>query len=182
METYVSIDVETDGPIPGPHSMLSLGAASFDHHGRHILSFEVNLETLPGAVPDPETIRFWNQHPKAYKATRVDMKSPKVAMEEFDYWLHQMPNRPVLIGYPITFDFMFVYWYMMKFVGKSCFSFSGLDIKTLVHDRLKTPYRDVSKKTMPSNWLPVPDPKLKHHALKDAIAQGHLFFRVKEHR
>ena len=28
-EIYVSIDVEADGPIPGDHSMLSLGAAAF---------------------------------------------------------------------------------------------------------------------------------------------------------
>ena len=28
-EIYVSTDVETDGPIPGPYSMLSLGSAAF---------------------------------------------------------------------------------------------------------------------------------------------------------
>lgn len=28
-EIYVSTDVETDGPIPGPHSMLSLGSAAY---------------------------------------------------------------------------------------------------------------------------------------------------------
>ena len=29
VEVYVSTDVETDGPIPGPHSMLSFGSAAF---------------------------------------------------------------------------------------------------------------------------------------------------------
>ena len=28
-EIYVSTDVETDGPIPGPHSMLSLASAAY---------------------------------------------------------------------------------------------------------------------------------------------------------
>jgi hypothetical protein len=28
-EIYVSTDVESDGPIPGPHSMLSFGSAAF---------------------------------------------------------------------------------------------------------------------------------------------------------
>jgi hypothetical protein len=28
-EIYISTDVEADGPIPGPHSMLSMGAAAF---------------------------------------------------------------------------------------------------------------------------------------------------------
>jgi hypothetical protein len=27
-EIYISTDVETDGPIPGPHSMLSFGSAA----------------------------------------------------------------------------------------------------------------------------------------------------------
>jgi hypothetical protein len=28
-EIYVSTDVESDGPIPGPHSMHSFGSAAF---------------------------------------------------------------------------------------------------------------------------------------------------------
>ena len=28
-EIYVSTDVETDGPIPGPHSMLSFASAAY---------------------------------------------------------------------------------------------------------------------------------------------------------
>ena len=28
-EIYVSTDVETDGPIPGPYSMLSIGSAAY---------------------------------------------------------------------------------------------------------------------------------------------------------
>jgi hypothetical protein len=29
-EIYISTDIEADGPIPGPHSMLSIGAAASD--------------------------------------------------------------------------------------------------------------------------------------------------------
>ena len=28
-EIYISTDVETDGPIPGQHSMLSIGSAAY---------------------------------------------------------------------------------------------------------------------------------------------------------
>jgi len=28
-EVYVSTDVESDGPIPGPYSMLSFGSAAY---------------------------------------------------------------------------------------------------------------------------------------------------------
>ena len=52
-EIYVSTDVEADGPIPGPHSMLSVGSAAFTLDKQLLSTFEVNLETLDGAVPHP---------------------------------------------------------------------------------------------------------------------------------
>src|SRR5258706_13765748 len=47
-EIYVSTDVEADGPIPGPHSMLSFGSAGFRRGGEMVGTFAVNLELLPG--------------------------------------------------------------------------------------------------------------------------------------
>ena len=48
-EIYISTDVETDGPIPGPHSMLSLGSAAYTADKILVSTFSANLETLPGA-------------------------------------------------------------------------------------------------------------------------------------
>jgi DNA polymerase III epsilon subunit-like protein len=47
-EIYVSTDVEADGPIPGPHSMLSVGSAAFTADKQLVGTFEVNLEWLDG--------------------------------------------------------------------------------------------------------------------------------------
>ncbi len=52
-EIYVSTDVETDGPIPGPHSMLSIGSAAFLADKSLVGTFTANLETLPGATGHP---------------------------------------------------------------------------------------------------------------------------------
>lgn len=49
LEVYVSTDVEADGPIPGPHSMLSFGSAAYTADKRLLQTFSANLETLPGA-------------------------------------------------------------------------------------------------------------------------------------
>ncbi len=49
-EIYVSTDVEADGPIPGPHSMLSFGSAAYTGGKELIGTFSANLETLPGAT------------------------------------------------------------------------------------------------------------------------------------
>ena len=56
-ECYVSVDVETDGPIPGVHSMLSLGAAAFDAEWSPRGTWSANLEPLPEAAEDPRTMR-----------------------------------------------------------------------------------------------------------------------------
>ena len=48
-EIYVSTDVEADGPIPGPHSMLSVASAAYRPDKSVVATFSVNLETLPGA-------------------------------------------------------------------------------------------------------------------------------------
>jgi len=34
MTTYVVCDIEADGPIPGPHSMISLGAVAVNKAGQ----------------------------------------------------------------------------------------------------------------------------------------------------
>ncbi len=53
-EIYVSTDVETDGPIPGPHSMLSFGSAAYTADKKLVSTFSANLETLEGASRAPE--------------------------------------------------------------------------------------------------------------------------------
>ena len=40
---------EADGPIPGPHSMPSIGAAAYTADKVLVSTFSANLETLPGA-------------------------------------------------------------------------------------------------------------------------------------
>lgn len=56
-EIYVSTDVEADGPIPGPHSMLSFGSAAYRGDKRLVGTFEANLAVLPGPRATPKK---WN--------------------------------------------------------------------------------------------------------------------------
>src|SRR5690349_19263761 len=53
-EIFISTDVETDGPIPGPHSMLSLGSAAYTPQKQLLSTFSANFETLPGSVGTSE--------------------------------------------------------------------------------------------------------------------------------
>jgi hypothetical protein len=94
-------------------------------------------------------------------------------MTDFVQWVNGLPGKPVFVGYPVAYDFMFVYWYMIRFTGDSPFSHSALDIKTLAMAALGTGYRDSTKRNMPKKWFE----KLPHNhvAVDDAIGQGVLF-------
>jgi len=173
LEIYVSTDVEADGPIPGPHSMLSFGSAAYLADKTLVDTFTANLELLPSAAGHPDTMAWWSQNQTAWKACRTDCQPPETAMRSYVAWLKALPGKPVFVGYPVGYDFMFVYWYLMRFAGESPFCHSALDMKTLAMTLLKTGYRDATKRNMPKAWFD----KLPHThiALDDAIEQGALF-------
>src|SRR5215203_2371555 len=88
-------------------------------------------------------------------------------------WLKALPGKPVFVGYPAGFDFLFVYWYLIRFAGRSPFSFSALDVKSFAMAVLGTEYRATTKRSMPRRWFsPL---KHNHVALDDALEQGALF-------
>jgi hypothetical protein len=172
-EIYFSTDVETDGPIPGPHSMLSIGCAAYTADKQLLSTFSANLEELPAATAHPKTAEWWATQPLAWAACRKDLQAPQAAMARYVAWIKSLAAKPVFVAYPAGFDFMFVYWYLMRFVGESPFSHSAVDMKSFAMAVLKMDYRQSAKKNMPRHWFdPLPH---SHVALDDAIEQGALF-------
>lgn len=179
-EIYFSVDIEADGPIPGEYSMLSLGAAAFNQRGKLLDTFSVNLDFLDGAKQDEDTMNWWSKNQEAWENCRIGTIDPKVAMVEFTKWVNDISkdnnSRPVFVGYPAGFDFLFVYWYLIKFVGESPFSFSALDIKTYAMSVLKCKFRESTKRNFPKRWFS--KKKHTHVAVDDAIEQGEMFMNI----
>src|SRR6266480_7533655 len=86
-EIYVSADVETDGPIPGPHSMLSFASAAYLADKTLVGTFEANLTLLSGAKGDPKTMEWWRGQPEAWAACRCNLRAPAEVMPEYAAWL-----------------------------------------------------------------------------------------------
>ena len=177
-EIYISTDVESDGPIPGPNSMLSIGSAAFLADKTMVSTFSANLMELPGASGKPATMEFWQQNQEAWKRTRENVEDPAVVMQRYAEWIGSLKAHglPVFVAYPAGYDFLFVYWYLMRFNDKSPFSHSALDIKTYAMAMLGLPYRESVKKNMPKRWFS--GQPHTHVALEDAIGQGHLFLNM----
>ena len=97
-------------------------------------------------------------------------------MERYIAWIEALPGKPVFVGYPAGFDFLFVYWYLIRFAGRSPYGFSALDIKSYAMAVMRKPYRRSVKRNMPRAWFdPIPH---THIALDDALGQGALFCNI----
>jgi len=177
-EIYVSTDIEADGPIPGRYSMLSFASAAFDAGGTMLGTHTANLATLPDAISDPDTMAWWAQNPEAWQACRSDPLDPSTTMNEYRTWLEALPGKPVFVGYPAAYDFIFVHWYLIRFTGGSPFSHSALDLKTFAMAVLGTDFRGTSKRTMPRDWFGAA--RHTHVALDDAIEQGELWLAMRQ--
>ena len=153
--------------------MLSIGSAAYTKDKVLVGTYSANLELLEGATGHPKTMAWWESQPKAWSACRQQPRPPREVMPEYCDWLDALPGRPVFVAYPAGFDFTFVYWYLVKFAGRSPFSHSALDIKTFAMALLGTEYRQSVKRNMPETWFD--DLPHTHVALDDAVAQGALF-------
>lgn len=173
-EIYVSTDIEADGPIPGRYSMLSLASAAFAADGTMVGTWSANLLPLEGAGQDAATMRFWAENPQAFAATQVGRRPPEQAMADYVAWIEALPGAGVFVAYPVGFDFTFVYWYLMRFTGRSVFGHAGLDMRTFAMATLHRKFRHSGKRAWPRHWLSEERPHT-HVALEDAIEQGLQF-------
>ena len=172
-EIYISTDVETDGPIPGQYSMLSVGCAAYLADKTLLGTFSANLETLSGATGHPRTMAWWETQKEAWAVHRKDTQPPEQAMHALLAWLKGLPGLPVFVGFPVTFDFSFVQWYLFKFTGTSPFRHSGIDLRTLAMSLTNSNWQRTTKEFLPRNWYdPLPH---THVAVEDALEQGALF-------
>lgn len=174
---YISTDIESDGPCPGKNSMLQLGSAVFDGTSeKHMATFEVNLELLPGASADILTAEFWKNQPEAYARTRTNLKTPIDGMTEYMLWLKSLQAKVVFVGFPAAFDSLFTFWYLHTFAGENPFGWQALDLKTLGMTLINKPYTMSIKRNYPAGWFG--DAPHTHNGLDDAIEQGVMFTRM----
>lgn len=139
-------------------------------------TFTANLQELPGAAAHPDTTAWWAGQPEAWTAARRDPQPPQTVMGNYDRWVRQLPGAPIFVGYPAGYDFMFTYWYLMKFVGKSPFARRALDTRSYAMAVLGNTYLESGRENLPSRWRGTAPHT--HVALDDAIEQGEILCRI----
>ena len=186
VDMYFSADVETDGPIPGPFSMLSFAivyAGCFDgqrferpkHYEQH---FYRELRPISNQFQE-----------EALKVNGLDRDrlcreglAPEDVMLEAYRWVRKLSGgaNPVLVAYPLSFDWSWLYWYFVRFSTEgSPFGYSRcFDIKTALSVKGRIPICRAGRARL--------DPSLgssrahTHHAIGDAIEQAEIFANIFE--
>lgn len=170
-DRYISVDIESSGPIPGKYSMLALGACLVEDT-KH--SFYVELK--------PITDEFV---PAALEVSGFDLallkregKSPEIAMMEFRRWIEVAAedHKPVFVGFNGCYDWQFVNWYLETFAGGNPFGFGGVDIKSYFMGLAGLPWSKSTSSQLPPEFQP--DQPQTHNALDDARAQATIFAKM----
>ncbi|MBK9384016.1 MAG: 3'-5' exoribonuclease [Planctomycetes bacterium] len=175
-ETYVSVDIEADGPVPGLHSLLSIGAAAYRASGRLLGTFAVNLEPLPGATAHPRTVAWWQEQPEAWAACREDLVAPELAMARFAAWVAELPGRAIFVGYPASFDFAFVSYYFERFGHGAPFGHAALCVQSFAMALGRSSFDRARRMCLPERWRS--SRPHTHRALDDALEQGEIFLAM----
>lgn len=174
---YISFDVETDGPSPLKHSLLSLGMVLFDNEGNEVDSLSVNIMKRNDAVENPSTMEFWAKNKEAWDHCHKDMLSPLDAMNKVSDFYSRYSSKYSLkwIAMPSCFDWMFLKSYFDAYSTKGVNIGFKCDCISSIRDQyMKT--KGLSWKDWDSMCEKLP--KGDHFALADARFQGLIYFMI----
>ncbi len=132
--TYVMVDIEADGPIPGDYSMISFGAIAVEPALDRV--FSARLRPISERfVPEALAVSGFS------RAQTLAFEPALPVMQRFAAWVVGLRERPIFISDNNGFDWMFVCWYFHHFLGTNPFGHSSQNLGSLYKGLVK----DVTK-------------------------------------
>ncbi|SRR6266481_1151007 len=162
--SYVMVDIESDGPIPGDYSMVSFGAVIIEPELTH--TFYGCLKPISDEwIPDALKVSGFTRE------KTLEFEEPKAVMEKFGDWLKQhVKDRPIFISDNNGFDWQFINWYFHHFTGSNPFGFSSSNLGSL--------YKGLVKNTR-ENFKHLRKTKHTHHPVDDAKGNAEALLYMK---
>jgi DNA polymerase III epsilon subunit-like protein len=163
--TWIMVDVESDGPIPGDYSMVCLGA----------IVVEPNLDRTFYGQLKPISDRFVPEALAVSGFTReqtLAFDDAKPVMTAFRNWVQEnSKGRPFFISDNNGFDWQFVSWYFHHFLGDNPFGHSSTNLGSL--------YKGVAK-DMFVNFKHLRKTAHTHNPVDDARGNAEALLEMKE--
>lgn len=182
---YLSLDVESSGPIPGLHSLVSVGAAPVvvlpaktvgEPRSWQVLAnevFYVELQPLENGLEIEAATRI---HGLSREYLSQNGTPPALAMAHFAEYIRQLVRRfgkAIGAGWPASFDGPFVAYYEHQYLDCPMLGFRYFDISSFGQGLLGCTRKDLYRYLASQQLLP--DPKRGHHsASDDAVFQAKI--------
>jgi len=132
--TYVMVDIEADGPIPGDYSMIELGAVVVEPGLAR--SFKAQLRPISEKwIPEALAV---SGHTREQTLTFMD---PEIALRVFADWLGYI-KKPMFVSDNNGFDWMFCAWYFHHFMGSCPFGHSSTNLGSLYKGMVKDTFQN----------------------------------------
>ena len=162
---YVMVDVEADGPIPGDHSMISLGAIVVEPALDR--TFYVELRPISEKwIPEALGVS------KHTREATLAFPPAEDGMRAFERWVGGLGGkRHTFVSDNNGFDWSFVNWYFHHFLGKNPFGHSSQNLGSL--------YKGLVKDTF-QTFKHLRRTKHTHHPLDDARGNAEALLQMKE--
>jgi ribonuclease T len=171
-EAYICVDVETAGPIPGDYSLLSIGACTIFGS---LSTFYIELKPINENI----TAESLNVHKLSMQRLMLAGVPPEEALQRFEEWLKSIVAarmQPIFVAFNAPFDWMFINYYFIHFLGHNPFGHAALDIKAFYMGQAAVPWSQTSWRFISPQYEE--KPQLTHHALQDALDQAELFKKI----
>lgn len=163
--SYIMVDVEADGPIPGDYSMISLGAVVVDE----ALDREFYGQLRPISdqwIPEALAVSGFTRE------ETLEFDDPARVMKSFGEWVtNETLGNPMFISDNNGFDWQFINWYFHHFTGANPFGFSSTNLGSLYKGVVKDVY---------SNFKHLRKTLHTHHPVDDARGNAEAFLALKE--
>jgi DNA polymerase III alpha subunit (gram-positive type) len=161
--TYIMVDIESDGPIPGDYSMIEIGAI--------VVEKDLN-RTFFGQIR-PISDKWIEAALEVSGNTReatLSFAEPVAVMTDFKNWIRQV-NRPMFVSDNNGFDWQFVNYYFHHFLGENPFGFSSTNLGSL--------YKGMQKNVF-ENFKHLRRTKHTHNPLDDARGNAEAMLAMRE--
>lgn len=134
--SYIIVDVESDGPIIGKHSMVCFGAVLIDKEGKLDTTFYGQTKPI-GNEYDPQALAISGFTRREHEY----FDEPKMVMQRFEDWIEgNTSGRPILLSDNNGYDASWINWYFLTYINSNPFGWSSRRIGDLFCGFMNDPY------------------------------------------
>ncbi len=164
VQQNVMVDVESDGPCPGMHSMVCFGAVIVEAGLQR--TFYAQLKPISDTyIPEALAISGFTRE------ETLKFPDPRDAMQNFEIWLQKnIPDKRAIFWSDNNgYDFAFINYYFWKLLGRNPFGWSSANLGSF--------YKGIDR-SIYSKFNHLRDTAHTHHPVDDAKGNAEALLKM----